>query len=92
MPETAYFSLSPDWICEVLSPGTARTDRADKMPIYAEYGVLFLWLIDPQAHTLEVFALREGRCWLLEHVYQQDEEVCAVPFEVISFPLGALWG
>ncbi len=49
MPDTAFFTLPPDWICEVLSPGTARTDRADKMPIYAEYGVSFLWLIDPQA-------------------------------------------
>ena len=53
-------------------------------------GVPFLWLIDPASHTLEVFVLREGS-WLLEHVYQLDEEVCAVPFEAIAFPLGALW-
>ena len=35
MPDTAFFTLPPDWVCEVLSPGTARIDRADKMPIYA---------------------------------------------------------
>jgi len=90
MPETTYFTLSPDWICEVLSPATARTDWADKMPIYVAQGVPFLWLIDPLSHTLEVFVLREG-CWLLEHVYQQDEEVRATPFEAISFSLGMLW-
>ncbi|MDS4068389.1 MAG: Uma2 family endonuclease, partial [Candidatus Competibacter sp.] len=73
MPETAYFTLPPDWICEVLSPGTARTDRADKMPIYAEYGVSFLWLIDPALQTLEAFVLRDGH-WLLERVYQEDDE------------------
>ncbi len=60
MPDTAYFTLPPDWVCEVLSPDTARTDRADKMPIYAEYGVPFLWLIDPVPRTLEIFVLREG--------------------------------
>jgi Uma2 family endonuclease len=90
LPDLAYFTLPPDWVCEVLSPGTARTDRADKMPIYAEYGVPFLWLIDPAPRTLEIFVLREGH-WVLEYVYQQDEEVRAAPFEAISFPLGALW-
>ncbi len=90
MPETAYFTLPPDWVCEVLSPGTARVDRADKMPIYAEHSVSFLWLIDPAPRTLEVFILREGH-WLLEHVYQQDEEVCAVPFEAVAFSLEVLW-
>ena len=90
IPETAYFTLPPDWICEVLSPGTARVDRADKMPLYAEYGVSFLWLIDPAPRTLEVFLLSEGR-WMLEHVYKDDDEVRAAPFDAISFPLADLW-
>lgn len=90
MPDTAFFTLPPDWVCEVLSPGTARTDRADKMPLYAEYDVSFLWLIDPALHTLETFVLCDRR-WLLEHVYQQDEEVRAVPFDAIVFPLADLW-
>lgn len=90
IPDTAFFTLSPDWVGEVLSPSTARVDRADKMPIYAVQGVPFLWLIDPASHTLEVFVLREGR-WLLEHVYQEDNPVSASPFEAITFPLADLW-
>ena len=90
MPDTAFFTLPPDWVCEVLSPGTARTDRADKMPIYAEYDVSFCWLIDPTPRTLEVFLLRDGR-WALERVYQGDEEVRAVPFDAIVFSLADLW-
>ncbi len=90
IPDTAFFTLSPDWVGEVLSPSTARVDRADKMPIYAAQGVPFLWLIDPASHTLEVFVLREGR-WLLEHVYQEDNPVSASPFEAITFPLADLW-
>ena len=90
LPDLAYFTLPPDWVCEVLSPGTARIDRADKMPIYAEYGVSFLWLADPALHTLEAFVLRDGH-WSLEHVYQENDEVRAVPFDAVAFSLAGLW-
>ncbi|XXS87726.1 Uma2 family endonuclease [Sorangium sp. So ce590] len=33
LPDTAYFALAPDWICEVLSPSTEDVDRDEKMPI-----------------------------------------------------------
>ncbi|WP_321162839.1 Uma2 family endonuclease [Methylohalobius crimeensis] len=42
LPETAWFELAPDWVCEVLSPATARTDRVIKMPIYALHQIPFL--------------------------------------------------
>lgn len=90
MLETAYFTLPPDWVWEVLSPGTARTDRADKMPIYAAQEISFLWLIDSALYTLEGFVLRDGY-WLLEHVYQEDDEACAIPFDAIAFRLADLW-
>ncbi len=38
-PEDNPITLVPDWICEVLSPTTARFDRGEKMPLYAECGV-----------------------------------------------------
>ena len=60
------------------------------MLVYAEYDVSFLWLIDPALHMLEAFVLRDEH-WLLERVYQEDDEVRATPFEAISFPLRVLW-
>ena len=90
IPDMAFFTLSPDWVCEILSPSTARTDRVDKMPIYAQQGIPFLWLIDPALHTLEVFVLHNG-CWQLEGGYQEDDAVSAVPFDAIAFPLADLW-
>ena len=89
-PEEAYFTLAPDWVCEVLSPGTARTDRVVKMPIYAQQGVEWLWLVEPILHTLEVFRLHEGH-WLLEAAWQEADEVRAPPFDGIAFSLGGLW-
>ena len=90
LPETAWFELAPDWICEVLSPSTARTDRAEKLPIYAAAGVHHVWLIDPDLRTLEVFENLEGR-WLLLSVAENDQAIQLPPFDAISFPLNALW-
>ena len=89
-PEEAYFSLAPDWVCEVLSPNTARVDRVVKMPIYANQGVRWLWLVEPDLRTLEVYRLHEGH-WLLEGAWQEADEVCAAPFAEMAFPLAGLW-
>jgi hypothetical protein len=35
LPDAAAFELSPDWVCQILSPSTAAIDRAEKMPVYA---------------------------------------------------------
>lgn len=52
-----YFTLAPDWVCEVLSPSTAAVDRGDKRAVYAAQGVSHLWFVDPEACILEVLAL-----------------------------------
>jgi hypothetical protein len=53
----AHFTVTPDWICEVLSPSTEDHDRGTKVPLYAHNGVRWVWLVDPIARTLEVYAL-----------------------------------
>ena len=40
-------TLTPDWVCEVLSPSTSRFDRKRKLPIYHREGVGHAWLLDP---------------------------------------------
>ncbi len=91
LPETAWFELAPDWACEILSPATVRTDRAVKMPIYAREAVPHLWLVDPDARTLEVYRLQDDGHWLLLETLKQDDPVRQPPFEAISFALGGLW-
>lgn len=91
LPETPWASVAPDWVCEILSPSTARTDRLLKMPIYAREGVGHLWLLDPNARTLEVYALQTNGHWLLLTTLADDAEVRQPPFEAFSFSLGLLW-
>jgi Uma2 family endonuclease len=89
-PDTAFFDLPPDWICEVLSASTEKYDKGDKRRIYAQYGVSHLWFVDPRVRSLEVF-VRQDKNWLLTGTYFEDEPVSAPPFDAITFQLGLLW-
>jgi Uma2 family endonuclease len=90
LPETAWFDLAPDWLCEILSPSTARIDRTEKLPIYAKWGVAHVWLIDPDLRTLEAYENVAGR-WQLIAALKDDAPVSLPPFDAITFPLGGLW-
>ncbi len=57
-------TLTPDWVCEVISPSTSRFDRKRKLPIYHREGVGHAWLLDPAQRSLEVFR-RTPEGWLL---------------------------
>ena len=90
VPDDQRFEVVPDWVCEILSPTSARRDRIVKLPFYARHGVAYAWLVDPEAHTLEAFALRQGH-WLLIASLQDDAAVCVAPFDAVAFSLADLW-
>lgn len=48
---------APDLVLEVLSPSTRALDRVRKAALYATAGVREYWLVDPEAHAIEVFTL-----------------------------------
>jgi Uma2 family endonuclease len=88
--EEPFFTLCPDWVCEVLSPRTEKTDRADKLSIYAREGVRHAWLVNPLVRTLEVMRLEAGR-WTLLGVFKDDARVRAEPFDAFELELEILW-
>jgi Uma2 family endonuclease len=87
--EDSSIDIAPDWVCEIITPSTARLDRGPKRRIYAEAGVGHLWLLEPWDGTLEAFAL-SGRQWLLLNTVQRGKEVRVAPFDAASFPLNDL--
>ncbi len=90
LPEQAFFSVAPDWICEVVSPSTAALDRVTKLAVYAREGVSHAWLVDPLAHTLEVLRLESGR-WTIVSTGAGADLVRVEPFEAIALDLTLLW-
>ena len=87
-----YFTVAPDWACEVLSTSTARIDRVLKLPIYARQGVGHVWLVDPRDRIIEVFR-RGTSTYELVGTWGGDEGPFALePFETITLPAAAFWG
>ncbi len=90
LPDEAYFSLAPDWVCEVLSPSTAALDRVKKLTVYARERVPHAWLVDPIAQTLEVLRLESGR-WTILGTWAGADRVRAEPFDALDLELPLLW-
>jgi Uma2 family endonuclease len=90
LPEEVGVTIPPDWVCEILSPSTARLDLGPKRRIYAAAGVSLLWLLDPKTHVLDAFVLTGGQ-WLLAGTAAGSEATSLPPFDAISFPLDTLF-
>ena len=90
LPEEAYFAIAPDWICEVVSPSTASTDRVKKLAIYAREQVRHAWLVDALARTLEVLRLENAR-WTIVLTCAEFARVHAEPFDALELDLSLLW-
>jgi Uma2 family endonuclease len=52
---------APDLVVEVLSPSENRRRKEEKMADYASIGVPEAWLFSPQAETVEVRLLKDGK-------------------------------
>ena len=78
LPDTAYFDLAPDWVCEVLSPSTEWLDRDKKLRVYASAGVWHVWLVDPLARSLEVLR-RAGAAWTRVATHVDRDVACEEP-------------
>ena len=89
-PQGHKIQVVPDWVCEVLSPSTKSTDREEKMPVYARFGVQFAWLLDPSSRTLEAYVLSDGT-WQPLGFFRDDDLVSAAPFDEIRLHLNELW-
>jgi Uma2 family endonuclease len=85
-----HFTAAPQWVCEILSKSTARVDRVIKLPVYAREKVEYVWLIDPELKTLDVFLLNDHR-WTLLNSFVENDKIRAAPFDAVEIDLGALW-
>jgi Uma2 family endonuclease len=89
-PDEPFFTLPPDWVCEVLSPSTASFDREKKLPVYMREQVGHVWFIEPLTRTVEIFRREKDR-WVLANNYVGEQRIRAEPFEAVELELEALW-
>ncbi|GHV83519.1 hypothetical protein AGMMS50212_08590 [Spirochaetia bacterium] len=70
---------APDWIIEILSPTNCSHDSVAKFNQYLKAGVREYWIVDPEAKTVQVHILDNGR-----YVTSAFDETQNVPVTVLS--------
>jgi Uma2 family endonuclease len=79
---------APDLVVEVLSVGTARLDRNEKLKLYAESGVREYWIVDPIERQIEFLVNDSGTFHVALPV---DDKYRSAELPEIELDLGDLW-
>jgi Uma2 family endonuclease len=82
--------LIPDLCVEILSPSNPRTDRVDKFNLFQQRGVAHYWIVDPESHALEAYALEKGR-YTSSGRGADAQTLHLPPFPDLPIPLAKLW-
>jgi Uma2 family endonuclease len=69
---------APDIVVEILSPGTFKTDRSEKMKLYRRFGIREYWILDPRNRAIEVYELKEGEYSLASFAIESGEVLSGV--------------
>ena len=80
---------TPDWAAEILSRSTQQGDRVIKLPLYAAAGVAHVWVIAPEAQTVEVYDNTGGKP-LLVATARGEQSAILPPFDA-PWDLAQLW-
>lgn len=88
-PDDPLIELMPEWVAEVLSPGTRAFDSGPKKDAYGLMGVGWLWLVDTDAKRIEVLENVRGK--MLPRVTVDSGTLAAPPFGDVGVELAKLF-
>lgn len=83
-------AIVPDWVCEVLSPRTARRDRTTKSDLYLAAGAPHYWMLDTDQRILEAFEAQAKR-WVRLGAWSDGDQARIAPFDAIELEVGSLF-
>jgi Uma2 family endonuclease len=81
---------APDLCIEIISPSSATIDRVDKFDQYRDAGMMYYWILDPIARSLEGFRLQRGE-YVQTGEGRNDDVVTLPPFAKLKISLSTLW-
>ena len=80
---------APTLVVEILSPSTSHLDRGRKMKLYAEHGVPYYWIVDPENRSVEACALTGATYALTGRVI--GEPGARPPFSDLPIDPTSIW-
>ena len=84
-----YIHSAPDLVVEVLSPANTRSERAGKLQDHESLGVPEVWVVSPEAQTVEVLLLREGR--LVTTTLLRQGQLQPARFPEVLVEIASIW-
>ena len=78
---------APDWIIEVISPSTKRTDYGVKLFKYRSAGVREYWIVNPLTKTVNVFDLEKEE---LNDQYSFDDDITVCIYDDLTINIAEL--
>lgn len=84
---------APDLVVEILSPGTGRRDRTEKLDLYAKYEVPEYWIVDPATQVFDFYLLDSAEQGGGKYVVQQqpNDRYQSPRLPEIEIDLAAFW-
>jgi Uma2 family endonuclease len=87
--EDGYIHSAPQLAVEVLSPANTRREREEKLNDYASIGIPEVWVISPEAKTVEILLLEEGR--LRRSAILAEGALIPVRFPGVEINIASIW-
>ncbi len=84
-PQEQVFRTPPFLVVEVLSKDDRPGDLQEKVRDYLEFGVAYVWVIDPRAHSAHVFTA-DGSSEVSDGVLRAAEPAIEIPLDDILGP------
>lgn len=90
-PPDPVLRITPDWVCEILSPSNARNDLVKKKRVYHRARLGHYWILDPTNETLTVYR-HMPEAYLEAAVAGRGERLRPEPFTEIELSVSELLG
>ena len=87
--QDGYIHSAPELIVEVVSPGNTRAERTAKLQDYESLGVPEVWIVSPEAQTVEVLLLQNGR--LVTTNVLREGQISPTKFPDAAIEISAIW-
>jgi len=83
--------ITPDWVCEIVSPGHERKDMFHNFMLLQSYAVPYYWIISPEDKTIIAYQLvgeNYHSVFSIECIKPEDlKKVRIPPFEEVEIDL-----
>lgn len=87
--EDGYIQSAPQLLIEVLSPSESRREIESKLRDYESIGTPEVWLISPEAATVEVLLLQDGK--LRRSALLAEGQLKPKHFPSVSIDISEIW-